>query len=37
MSESENLPMDNQNPLLPLPEDTNNLEHKTHQLSLPIL
>ena len=29
--------MDSQNPLLPLPEDTNNLEHKTHQPALPRL
>jgi hypothetical protein len=29
--------MDSQNPLLPLPKNTTNLEHQTHQPSLPRL
>jgi hypothetical protein len=36
-SESENRPMDSQNPLLPLPENTENLGQQTHQPTLPRL
>jgi hypothetical protein len=36
-SESENRPMESQNPLLPLPENTENSGQQTHQPTLPRL